>query len=77
LLIGQAHNGMRGGKQMYIKEIFNYLNYKSFDESVHYIKRISAERVIDSENSERRIIENVLRSHFRVFRSFNLGKLQE
>jgi hypothetical protein len=49
---------MKGNKQMDIKKFSNFLNYKSFDEAVHYIKRISAERVTDTENSERKIIEN-------------------
>ncbi len=36
-------------KQMDMKDFSKYLKYKSFDEAVHHIRRISMERTADSE----------------------------
>jgi hypothetical protein len=36
---------------MDMKDFSKYLKYKSFDEAVHQIRRISLERVVDSESA--------------------------
>ncbi|MFH1962487.1 MAG: hypothetical protein ABIJ30_06385 [bacterium] len=38
---------------MDMKKFSKYLKYKSFDESIHYIRQISLERTADIESAEK------------------------
>jgi hypothetical protein len=42
---------MTEDQQMNMKDFAKYLTYTSFDEALHHIRRMSLERIIESETS--------------------------